>query len=283
MCDVFLHDNAVLSISVDPKQSHVFVTACESGEVSLYDLRLSNSEPIILASSTQRVMRIDRYSMINTSGGAYHSCCFNPVDSNLLAVGNEVSGIELLDLRMHSTPLLRYRSKRSNNDERSSSSSRTTTGKNNKSSSSGSEYDFCQNVMCVEFNSTGTRLAALRYKLRPVIYETNDCEPKFLFDHLGYKNACTMKRCCFAGLHDEFLVSGKNLTSFNETYCLENISFILFNIYCKPMSLELIFYLRFGNYFEWIKYKNSFKNICSVRITIVNTMKFNYNHISLLK
>lgn len=220
MCDVFLHDNAVLSISVNPKQSHVFVTACESGEVSLYDLRLSNSEPTILASSMQRTTRINRFVMINSSGGAYHSCCFNPAESNLLAVGNEVSGIELLDLRMTSAPVLRYRTKRSGglgssldpylqDVITSFNSDATSTARKTRSSTGGSsEYDFCQNVMCVQFNSNGTRLAALRYKLRPVVYDTNDCEPKFLFDHQGYKNACTMKRCCFAGLNDEFLVSG---------------------------------------------------------------------------
>lgn len=205
MCDVFLHDNAVLSISVHPTQSNVFVTACESGEVSQYDLRLSNSDPEILISSMPRITRVDgSRMMVNNSGGAYHSCCFNPVDSNLLAVGNEVSGIELLDLRMPSSVLLRYRPKRVDEDAKKLS---TSTG-----SSSAHEYgNFCQNVMSVQFDSSGKRLAALRYKLRPVVYETNDPEPKFLFDHQNYKNTCTMKRCCFGGLNDEFLISGELL------------------------------------------------------------------------
>lgn len=209
MCDVFLHDNSVLAISVNPKQSHIFATACESGQVSLYDLRLSNTDPIILASSLQNITRLNRYMIVNNIGGAYHSCCFNPVDSNLLAVANEVSGIELLDLRMStsshtSTPLLRYRSRNSGYTEEAGDAS----AKAKRRPLSYEADNFCQNVMSVQFNGTGTRLAALRYKLRPVVYDTNDPEPKFLFDHENYKNTCTMKRCCFAGLHDEYLVSG---------------------------------------------------------------------------
>lgn len=207
MSDVFLHDNAVLSISVDPSQSKIFATACESGEISIFDLRSANSDPIIVASS----MRIDRFTM----GGAYHACCYNPVNSNLLAIANEVSGIELLDLRMTrarpNKPLLRYRSKRGggNNDDDDDAAAGSSSSSSSRKRSSQYEYGaFCQNVMSVVFNSTGTRLAALRYKLRPVIYETNDPEPKFLFDHESYKNTCTMKRCCFAGHNDEFLVSG---------------------------------------------------------------------------
>lgn len=189
MVDVFLHDNAVLSISVNPKQSHVFASACESGLVSLYDLRLSNSDPIIVASSIQHTGR----HLINFSGGAYQSCCFNPADSNLLAAGNQVSGLELLDLRMTSTPVLRYRSKYETDL---------------KSRRSSEENNFCQNVMSVEFNTTGNRLAALRHKHRPVVYETNDPNPKFLFDHPNYRNTCTMKRCCFAGAYDDYFVTG---------------------------------------------------------------------------
>lgn len=57
ICDVFLHESAVLCVCVQPQASHVFATACESGQLSLYDLRLSNGDPIILASSAPNVSR----------------------------------------------------------------------------------------------------------------------------------------------------------------------------------------------------------------------------------
>lgn len=190
----------MLAISVNPKQSHIFATACESGQICLYDLRLSNTEPIILASSSIRQVRHSR-SLPNY--GSYHSCCFNPVESNLIAVGNEVSGIELLDIRMRggSASVLRYRA----------SSVKEVTGSVDEEDMDATRRlneEFNQNVMCVQFNRSGTRLAALRYNLKPVIYNVNDPNPKVLFNHENYKNACTMKSCCFAGSQDEYFVTG---------------------------------------------------------------------------
>jgi len=57
VCDIFLHEDAVLGIAIHPEKSQIFATACESGQVSLYDLRLSNSDPIILASSIRNFSR----------------------------------------------------------------------------------------------------------------------------------------------------------------------------------------------------------------------------------
>jgi hypothetical protein len=54
--------------------------------VSLYDLRLSNTDPIILSETIH--------------GSAYQACCFNPVNSSLIATANVESGLQLIDLRM---------------------------------------------------------------------------------------------------------------------------------------------------------------------------------------
>lgn len=210
ICDIFLHENSVLCISVHPKQSYVFATACESGQISLYDLRCSASDPIILAStslSSRSYFSSDSSSSNSPSsfrsppsiqymGGAFNSCHFNPVDSNFIAIANEITGISLIDIRMNRV-LLRYRSGIS-------------TGATCSESERRSPFDYNQNVMSVRFNKIGTQLVALRAKMRPVIYELNNSSPVFLFDDESYSNSCTLKSCCFAGDSDQYLVSGSD-------------------------------------------------------------------------
>jgi hypothetical protein len=196
MCDIFLHENAVLCISVHPAQSQIFATACESGELSLYDLRISNTTPIILATTSSTLRSLGSSSSYSSScarymgGGAFNSCSFNPIEPNLIAAANEISGVSLVDIRMKKT-IMRY-----------------------KTTASGSPIkkltDYKQNVMSVRFNSNGTHIAALRSKLRPVLYALNDDSPAYVFDHEEFKNSCTLKSCCFAGNNDQYFVSGSD-------------------------------------------------------------------------
>uniref|UniRef100_A0A672SIY2 DDB1- and CUL4-associated factor 5-like n=1 Tax=Sinocyclocheilus grahami TaxID=75366 RepID=A0A672SIY2_SINGR len=67
-----------------------------------------------------------------------------------------------------------------------------------------------QSAMSVRFNSMGTHLLALRRRLPPVLYELHSRLPSFQFDHQGYFNSCTMKSCCFAGDHDQYILSGSD-------------------------------------------------------------------------
>lgn len=166
------------------------------------------SDPIILAttsirsrsyfssdsSSSDSSSNSPSYSpSIQYVGGAYNSCHFNPVDPNLLAVANEITGISLIDVRMNNV-LLRYKSSVS----LSSDSERR------------AQYEYNQNVMHVRFNRLGTHLAALRAKQRPVIYELNNSSPVCFFDDETFSNACTLKSLCFAGDSDQYLVSGSD-------------------------------------------------------------------------
>lgn len=177
ICDIFLHENSVLCISVHPKQSFVFATACESGQISLYDLRCSVSDPIILASTNLRSRSYRRYSTdsdadssssssssssspaIQTMGGAFNSCHFNPVDPNLLVVANEKSGVSLIDIRMNSV-LLRYKSGVNGSGGGSSSSLLATHSSETPAANENSQrrFDCNQNVMSVRFNRVGTQL-----------------------------------------------------------------------------------------------------------------------------
>ena len=190
MCDLFLHENSVHCIKVQPKQSHIFATACESGQISLYDLRLSNTDPIILATSTAS----SSYDSIRCAGGAFYSCCFNPIETNLLATANEISGVSLIDIRMKST-IMRYQVDAKVKVQESRHSTFT---------------NYKQMVTSIGFNSAGTQLIALRKDLRPCLYLLNEPKPFCCFDHDEFSNKCTLKTCCFAGQEDQYFVSGSD-------------------------------------------------------------------------
>ena len=206
--DIFLHEAAVYCLSVNPKQSQIFATACESGHVSMFDMRLSSSDPIILASSARGSTSSSFFASSSNVSSAFHSCCFNPVESNIIAVANEVSGISVIDIRMKSI-LLRYRQASVYASTDSADNTTAPTPSKHPSPSS-KKSDFKQNAMNVRFNQYGTQLAALRHRLRPVLYLLNEPTPIYTFDHENFSNSCTLKSACFAGDQDQYFVSGSD-------------------------------------------------------------------------
>lgn len=64
--------------------------------------------------------------------------------------------------------------------------------------------------MSVRFNTEGTQLLALRRRLPPILFNTPELEPICQFYHTDYYNSCTMKSCSFAGVDDEYVVSGSD-------------------------------------------------------------------------
>ncbi|GFO48274.1 Ddb1- and cul4-associated factor 5 [Plakobranchus ocellatus] len=109
---------------------------------------------------------------------AMHSVMYNPVDPRLLVTANSKHGVALWDIRM---PLkaLHYKS-------------------------------VIQNCMSVCFNSLGDKIFVLRRRAGPVLYDVGKPNPIYEFDYLTYYNACTLKSCSFAGLHDEYVMSGSD-------------------------------------------------------------------------
>lgn len=125
--------------------------------------------------------RIPKFSapfVLADQDAAMHSIMYNPMDPVLLATANSKCGIGLWDIRM---PLkaLNYKST-------------------------------IQNCMSVRFNSRGDRLLALRRRSSPVLYDIGKMHPIHEFDYKTYYNACTLKSCSFAGLHDEYIMSGSD-------------------------------------------------------------------------
>ncbi|GIX69582.1 DDB1- and CUL4-associated factor 5 [Caerostris extrusa] len=90
--DVFLHDEAVYGLSVDPINENIFASACDDGRILIWDIRLSCNEPYTLASSAS----------------AYHAVMYNPVEPRFLATANAKDGVCLWDIRKPKVHLIKY-------------------------------------------------------------------------------------------------------------------------------------------------------------------------------
>lgn len=91
--DVFLHIDAVYSLSVNPVNDNIFASSSDDGRVLIWDTREPpHGEPFCLASYPS----------------AFHSVMFNPVEPRLLATANSKEGVGLWDIRKPRSSLLRY-------------------------------------------------------------------------------------------------------------------------------------------------------------------------------
>ena len=90
--DIFPHDESVYCVNCHPEQPELFTTACSDGRILLFDLRLSNEDPVMLQGSSY----------------PYHSVSFNPVDSKLLVTANQENGASLIDCRKPNKAIMFY-------------------------------------------------------------------------------------------------------------------------------------------------------------------------------
>ncbi|XP_022909763.1 DDB1- and CUL4-associated factor 5 [Onthophagus taurus] len=111
----------------------------------------------------------------------FHSVVFHPLNPRLLVTSNADEGIALWDCRITKKELLIY----------------------DRNAGRVSGISAC-------FNSSGSRILALRRRLPPVLYETHNPNALCQFYHPQYYNSCTMKTCCFAGSDDEYVLSGSD-------------------------------------------------------------------------
>lgn len=81
--EVYNHDSAVLSLSVDLISNNLFATACEDGHCYIRDIREQPTEKQSIAS--QRA--------------SFHSVQFHPTDGNFIATANAKKGATLWDIR----------------------------------------------------------------------------------------------------------------------------------------------------------------------------------------
>ncbi|KAH7933891.1 hypothetical protein HPB49_018941 [Dermacentor silvarum] len=91
--DVFLHDEAVYGLSVQPGNDYVFASASDDGCILVYDVREPrSSDPLLLA----------------TSKSPFHAVTYNPAEPRLLATANSREGAALWDVRRPRRHLLSY-------------------------------------------------------------------------------------------------------------------------------------------------------------------------------
>ncbi|XP_077395305.1 DDB1- and CUL4-associated factor 5 [Festucalex cinctus] len=91
--NVFLHIDAVYSLSVSPVNDNVFASSSDDGRVLIWDTREPpHGDPFCLANYPS----------------AFHSVMFNPVEPRLLATANSKEGVGLWDIRKPRSTLLRY-------------------------------------------------------------------------------------------------------------------------------------------------------------------------------
>ncbi|XP_006814220.1 DDB1- and CUL4-associated factor 5-like [Saccoglossus kowalevskii] len=91
--DVFLHEDTVYGLSVQPDNDNIYASACDDGRVLIWDIRdRSGQEPFVLANYTS----------------AFHAVVYNPVEPTLLATASSKEGVGLWDVRAPRTCLLRY-------------------------------------------------------------------------------------------------------------------------------------------------------------------------------
>ncbi|KAK3093824.1 hypothetical protein FSP39_020659 [Pinctada imbricata] len=92
--DVFMHDDAVYGLSVDPSNDNVFASACDDGRILIYDIRLppQSADAFVLANYTSSM----------------HAVMYNPVEPRLLATANAKEGLALWDVRKPRSCILRY-------------------------------------------------------------------------------------------------------------------------------------------------------------------------------
>ncbi|CAF1210063.1 unnamed protein product [Adineta ricciae] len=185
LVDVFLESSPVNCISVQPNQNDVFIAATDDGHVHLYDLRSASS-----------TAEHDQPSLVAAESldGSFHSCAFHPQQTCLVGTANARQGIELYDIRLSKSPVLRY----------GVSTSSTT-----KSSTSGQNENGIEG-MSVTFNQNGNLLYALRRRLPPVLFKLHQSQAFCQFDADNYVNLCTMKSGCFVGDQDQYVASGSD-------------------------------------------------------------------------
>ncbi|CAF1986314.1 unnamed protein product [Rotaria magnacalcarata] len=184
LVDVFLESSPVNCLSVQPQQNDVFIAATEDGHVHLYDLRSALSAAEHDQPSTVVAESFD---------GSFHSCIFHPQQTFLVATANARQGIELYDIRLSRSSVLRYG---------------TTTSSIDKTTNSNDDDDI--EGMSVTFNSNGSLLYALRRRLPPVLFKLHEPHAFCQFDADNFVNLCTMKAGCFVGDHDQYIASGSD-------------------------------------------------------------------------
>lgn len=83
MDNVFKQENPIYGLSIDPKNDCLFVTACESGKITLYDRRCEAKNSLLIVEQRS----------------SFHAVEYHPQGNNLIVTANSRQGAALYDVR----------------------------------------------------------------------------------------------------------------------------------------------------------------------------------------
>ncbi|XP_017473245.1 PREDICTED: uncharacterized protein DDB_G0287625 [Rhagoletis zephyria] len=92
LVNVFKHNNPVYGLSIDPKCDSIFATACEDGQILVFDQRVDTADPLVVAQQ-------------HTS---FHAVEFHPAGGNFLVTANSKRGAAFWDIRKPHHPVIQY-------------------------------------------------------------------------------------------------------------------------------------------------------------------------------
>uniref|UniRef100_W8BY12 DDB1-and CUL4-associated factor 5 n=1 Tax=Ceratitis capitata TaxID=7213 RepID=W8BY12_CERCA len=92
LVNVFKHNNPVYGLSIDPKCDSIFATACEDGQILVFDQRVDVADPLVVAQQ-------------HTS---FHAVEFHPAGGNFLVTANSKRGAAFWDIRKPHHPVIQY-------------------------------------------------------------------------------------------------------------------------------------------------------------------------------
>ncbi|XP_028396002.1 DDB1- and CUL4-associated factor 5-like [Dendronephthya gigantea] len=165
-------------ICFHPEDNNIFIAAeATFGELTLFDIR-APTERTTLAVPWPVKATFSYFPNVPN----FSSAKFNPVDPSLIVTANLINGVQLWDTRYPRRCLRHFES---SFPKRGS-----------------------QIAMSVAFDWTGRYIAAVRKSDPPVLYHIDREYCLAEFCEKGYGNKVTRKSVCFAGLKDEFIMTG---------------------------------------------------------------------------
>lgn len=90
--NVYKHEKPVYGLSIDPTCDDIFATACEDGQILVFDQRIDPADPLVVA----------KYR------ASFHAVQFHPFGGNYLVTANSKRGAAFWDIRKPHSPVIQY-------------------------------------------------------------------------------------------------------------------------------------------------------------------------------
>lgn len=90
--NVYKHEKPVYGLSIDPTCDDVFATACEDGQILVFDQRIDPADPLVVAKFR----------------ASFHAVQFHPFGGNYLVTANSKRGAAFWDIRKPHSPVIQY-------------------------------------------------------------------------------------------------------------------------------------------------------------------------------